>query len=67
MGNKSSNTNYDILDKILSDAGIRDASTGRVWVVPDPRYPDRGFWSDNTESVGRIKQQVDDIERYLRS
>lgn len=61
------NTNYDILDKILGESGIRDASTGRVWVVPDPRYPDRGYWADNAESVEAIQRNNDALEKYLRS
>lgn len=59
-------TNYDLLDKILKDADIRDASTGRTW-VHDPRHPQGGYWTDNAESVERIRQQCDALERYLRS
>lgn len=66
MGNKTRNTNYDYLDKILADADRKDGS-GRTW-VPDPRHKDRGYWADNAQSFGaRSGQGVDDIEKYLRS
>lgn len=66
MSNKNRNSNYDHLDRILREADIRDASTGRTWVY-DPKHKDGGYWSDNAESVDRIRQQCDDIEKYLRS
>lgn len=66
MSNKNRNSNYDHLDRILREAGITDASTGRTWVY-DPKHKDGGYWSDNAESVDRIRQQCDDIEKYLRS
>ena len=42
MSNKSRNTNYDILDKILADANIPTRQGGAEW-VSDPNHPDGGY------------------------
>jgi hypothetical protein len=67
MANKQRNTNYDILDKILSDS--QQGRNEVVW-VQDPRHPEGGYYvqaSDLPPGAGPDFKTVDDIERYLRS
>lgn len=66
MSNKSRNTNYDILDKILADANIPTRQGGAEW-VSDPNHPNGGYMVYSQENFDRLKKSADDIEKYLRS
>lgn len=60
MGSKTSNTNYDILDKILaeSDQAVRQGRRDRVTPNGVQLTP---------EEMEAISKEVDDITKYLRS
>jgi hypothetical protein len=66
VSNKSRNTNYDILDKILADAQIPARQAGQQW-VPDPNHPDGGYMVSSKEEFDRLIESTDKIEKYLRS
>ncbi len=66
MSNKSRNTNYDILDKILNDANVPARQGGQEW-VSDPRHPNGGYMVYSQEDFDRLKESTDAIEKYLRS
>lgn len=65
MAGKTRNTNYEILDKILDDAGIQRRQGGSEWVV-DEEHPE-GHLVTSKEEFDRLYKTVDDLERYLRS
>lgn len=64
MSNK--NKNFDILDKILSDANVPARQEGQQW-VPDPKHPNGGYMINGQEDFDRLKESTDAIEKYLRS
>ncbi|MBX3012506.1 MAG: hypothetical protein KF832_13405 [Caldilineaceae bacterium] len=64
MGNKSRNSNYDILDKILADSN--PAQRAGFPSVRDDEKVD-GTWITSQEQFDRLQKSVDDIEKYLRS
>lgn len=65
MGEKTRNSNYDILDKILTEGGVKGQQSSGTWVV-DEEHPE-GHWVATKESLDQIRRSTDDIERYLRS
>lgn len=65
MGNKNRSTNYEILDKILNDAGIQRRQGGSEWVV-DEEHPE-GHLVTSKEEFDRLYKTADDLERILRS
>ncbi len=66
MGNKASNSNYDILDKILADADRKERNSGNGRWVNDPNHPEGGYVVSK-EQFDQFTQNVNDIEKYLRS
>lgn len=65
MGSKRVNPNYDVLDRILSEADIKERQSNGVFVVDDA-HPE-GHWVVSKESFDRLVQSTDAIEEYLRS
>lgn len=65
MGNKTRNTNHDILDKILADSDRAGRIGSGQW-VNDPNHPDGGYVVTQ-EQFAQLSKNVDDIEKYLRS
>ncbi len=65
IGSKARNTNYDILDKILSDgeAAQRLRERHRSGNNGDAE----GAWITSKEQFDDLYKSVDDIEKYLRS
>ena len=66
MARKSSNSNFDILDKILSDANIAERQKGQQWVV-DSNHPNGGYMINSQEDFDQLVKSTNDIEKYLRS
>jgi hypothetical protein len=66
MSNKNKNKNFDILDKILSDANIPARQGDQQWVV-DPNHPDGGYMINSQEDYEQLVKSANDIEKYLRS
>jgi len=66
MGNKTRNTNYDILDKILADSDRAERASGNGRWVADPKHPDGGYVVTK-EQFDQLYKSIDDIEKYLRS
>jgi len=64
MSNK--NKNFDILDKILSDANVPARQGGGQW-VPDPKHPNGGYMINGQEDFEQLVKSANDIEKYLRS
>lgn len=65
MTGKTRNTNYEILDKILDDAGIQRRQGGSEWIV-DEEHPE-GHLVTSKEQFDQLYKSADKIERYLRS
>lgn len=65
MSSKTRNSNYDILDQILTEAGVKGQQGNGVFVV-DEEHPE-GYWVTTKESLTQLQKSTDDIERYLRS
>ena len=65
MGTKVRNTNYDVLDKILSDSdqAQRDGKNRSAWNDDSAE----GAWITSKEQFDKHYKSVDDIEKYLRS
>jgi len=63
---RKSNNNYDILDKILSEAGIPERQGGNQWVA-DPNHPDGGYMVTTPEDWEDLKRSIDQLEKKLRS
>jgi hypothetical protein len=66
MARKGNNSNFDILDKILSDANIAERQGGQQWVV-DPNHPNGGYMINSQEDFEQLVKSANDIEKYLRS
>lgn len=65
MSSKSRNTNYDILDKMLSDSDLAQR-------VNDLRnlggnHVAEGAWVTSKEEFDKLYKNVDELEKYLRS
>lgn len=60
MSNKKSNTNYDILDKILADSD-------RSQFGPNGRPLKPNGVEYTADEIVQIDKGLDDIEKYLRS
>lgn len=65
MGNKTRNSNYDILDRILQEADR--AGRGQYRRQYDPKTG-REIWVDGAgDFITEVNEQLSDIEKYLRS
>lgn len=62
---KTRNTNYDILDQILTQSGVKERQSNGTWVV-DEEHPE-GHWVTTQETATQVRQSADAIEKYLRS
>ncbi len=60
MSNKTRNTNYDILDKILAESDRSQLNGRRDRIGPNGVEL-------TPEELAALSKQVDDIEKYLRS
>ena len=65
MGSKARNSNYDILDKILSDSDRAQRLAGRNGSFHNGDA--EGTWITSKEQFDQLYKSVDDIEKYLRS
>ncbi len=65
MGQKTRNTNYDHLERILNEADIKERQSNGVWTVVEA-HPE-GHWVVSKESFDRLVASTDAIEKYLRS
>lgn len=65
MGSKARNSNYDILDKILSDSDRTQRLGGRSGSFSTGDA--EGIWITSKEQFDQLYKSVDDIEKYLRS
>lgn len=65
MGSKARNTNYDILDKILSDGDT--AQRLRERFRSGGNGDAEGAWITSKEQFDDLYKSIDDIEKYLRS
>jgi len=63
----SKRNNYDVLDKILSEAGHPARTNDKRWVAPDPDHPEDGYEIDSQESLDDLMKSVEELEKYLRS
>ena len=61
MGKKATNTNYDILDKILQESDRKERGDFTPFQNPD------GTWVTTKEQFDTLYKGVSDIEKYLRS
>jgi len=66
MGNKVRNTNYDVLDKILSDSDLAQRGGGKYRPTGNDDSAE-GAWITSKEQFDQLYKSVDDIEKYLRS
>ncbi len=66
MGNKTRNTNYDVLDKILADSNQAQRMGG---ANHSSSYADSadGSWVTSKEQFDQLYKSVSDLEKYLRS
>lgn len=65
MASKARNTNYDILDKILSDGDMAQRLRDRY--RSGNNGDAEGTWITSKEQFDGLYKSVDDIEKYLRS
>lgn len=65
MGSKARNTNYDILDKILSDGDAAQRLRDRF--RSNGNGDAEGTWITSKEQFDDLYKSIDDIEKYLRS
>lgn len=65
MGSKARNSNYEILDKILSDSDQSQRLGGRGGSFSSSDA--EGTWITSKEQFDQLYKSVDDIEKYLRS
>jgi len=65
MANKTRNTQYDILDKILADSDLakRVGGMGRS----SGEDGAEGAWITSKEDFDKLYKSVNDLEKYLRS
>ncbi|MEZ4730167.1 MAG: hypothetical protein R3E79_23815 [Caldilineaceae bacterium] len=65
MANKTRNTQYDILDKILADSDLAK----RMDRISHASSEDgaEGAWITSKEEFDKLHKSVDDLEKYLRS
>lgn len=61
MAKKTTNTNYDILDKILQESDRKERGDFTPFQNPD------GTWVTTKEQFDTLYKGVSDIEKYLRS
>ena len=66
MGTKVRNTNYDVLDKILSDSDLAQRGGGKYRSAGNDDSAE-GAWITSKEQFDKHYKSVDDIEKYLRS
>lgn len=62
MGKKATNTNYDILDRILQESDRKERGNGFT-----PFQDENGQWVTSKEQFDTLYKNVSDIEKYLRS
>ncbi len=65
MSNKSRNTNYDILDKILSDSDLAQRVSDLRGL--NGNQTAEGTWITSKEQFDKHYKSVDELEKYLRS
>lgn len=66
MANKTRNTQYDILDKILADSDLAQRVRGLSGAAGDDGTAE-GAWITSKEQFDKLYKSVDDLEKYLRS
>lgn len=62
MGKKVTNTNYDILDRIIEESDRKERG-GEFTPFQNPD----GTWVTTKEQFDTLYKNVSDIEKYLRS
>ncbi len=66
MGNKTRNTNYDILDKVLGDSNQAQRTGGANRSAGNEDGAE-GSWVTSKEQFDQLYKSVSDLEKYLRS